>query len=247
MERWKRRAEVEVRNEMTQHRAKDLLVASPVSVFTTVADVEECVEPFHQRRHRTPRHLLVLRARQPRTGPTPCGRFRDFLGDAAELSPHSRHSSRYVFSVRSMRRCRTREHIALEGGFIQTKVSVRRKRHHRPEFFQFFRERDALLEEELILNRYLRESPNDSTAVGQPSGGVKRIGFDSRDVERSVLKRIVEIYRRDHVTNGALLFASETTVDPLSLVRSHGHIPRGGYDGQHGIKQGGTTGTTTVL
>ena len=33
----------------------------------------------------------------------------------------------------------------------------------------------------------------------------------------------------------------------LSLIRFGGHLPRGGYDGQNGIKQGGTTGTTTVL
>ena len=32
----------------------------------------------------------------------------------------------------------------------------------------------------------------------------------------------------------------------LSLIRFGGHLPRGGYDGQNGIKQGGTTGTTTV-
>ena len=33
----------------------------------------------------------------------------------------------------------------------------------------------------------------------------------------------------------------------LGLIRFGGHLPRGGYDGQNGIKQGGTTGTTTVL
>ena len=32
----------------------------------------------------------------------------------------------------------------------------------------------------------------------------------------------------------------------VSLIRFGGHLPRGGYDGQNGIKQGGTTGTTTV-
>ena len=35
--------------------------------------------------------------------------------------------------------------------------------------------------------------------------------------------------------------------DDLGLIRFGGHRPRGGYDGQNGIKQGGTTGTTTVL
>ena len=30
------------------------------------------------------------------------------------------------------------------------------------------------------------------------------------------------------------------------MIRFGGHRPRGGYDGQNGIKQGGTTGTTTV-
>ena len=36
------------------------------------------------------------------------------------------------------------------------------------------------------------------------------------------------------------------TTEALSLIRFGGHRPRGGYDGQNGIKQGGTTGTTTV-
>ena len=35
-------------------------------------------------------------------------------------------------------------------------------------------------------------------------------------------------------------------VHKVSLIRFGGHLPRGGYDGQNGIKQGGTTGTTTV-
>lgn len=33
----------------------------------------------------------------------------------------------------------------------------------------------------------------------------------------------------------------------LSLIRSRGHHPKGGYDGQNGIKQGGTTDTAAVL
>ena len=32
----------------------------------------------------------------------------------------------------------------------------------------------------------------------------------------------------------------------VRLIRFRGHLPKGGYDGQNGIKQARTTGTTTV-
>src|SRR5258708_14394933 len=32
----------------------------------------------------------------------------------------------------------------------------------------------------------------------------------------------------------------------MGLIRSRGHLPKGGYDGQNGIKQRRTTGATTV-
>ena len=71
-----------------------------------------------------------------------------------------------------------------------------------------------MFEEELVLDGDLRESTNDSTAVGQPCGGVECIRFRRGYVERGILERVVEIYRRGHVRNGALSLASETTADP---------------------------------
>ena len=46
-----------MRNEVLADCRKDLFVSLAVGVFAGIFEVEECVEAFYQRRHRTPRAL----------------------------------------------------------------------------------------------------------------------------------------------------------------------------------------------